>query len=90
MYVCLCNGYRDAEIREIAESGVRCAREVYLTLGNGPCCGTCLDCAQGIVDDVHALPAGSASGDVSGQAPGADGRAGEPATGREALLMAAE
>src|SRR3546814_15382530 len=41
MYVCLCNGYRDTEIREIAESGVRCAREVYLTLGNGPCCGTC-------------------------------------------------
>src|SRR3546814_5304324 len=27
MYVCLCNGYRDTEIREIAESGVRCARE---------------------------------------------------------------
>ena len=88
MYVCLCNGYRDAEIREIAESGVRCAREVYLTLGNGPCCGTCLDCAQGIVDDVHALPA--ESGAISRHAPGADGRTGEPSTDREALLMAAE
>ena len=53
MYVCLCNGYRDAEIREIAASGVRCAREAYAALGNGPCCGTCLPCAQDIVDEVH-------------------------------------
>jgi bacterioferritin-associated ferredoxin len=53
MYVCLCNGYRDAEIREVAESGLRCVKEVYLTLGNGPCCGSCLDYAQDIVDDVH-------------------------------------
>jgi bacterioferritin-associated ferredoxin len=75
MYVCLCNGYRDAEIREVAESGVRCVREVYLTLGNGPCCGTCLDCAQDIVDDVH------------GVAPAAREPAGQD---DEALLMAAE
>ena len=53
MYVCLCNGYRDAEIREVAESGLRCVKEVYLTLGNGPCCGSCLDFAQDIVDSVH-------------------------------------
>jgi bacterioferritin-associated ferredoxin len=53
MYVCLCNGYRDAEIREVAESGLRCVKEVYLTLGNGPCCGSCLDYAQDIVDSVH-------------------------------------
>ena len=53
MYVCVCNGYRDGEIREVAESGVRCAHEAYLTLGNGPCCGTCLPHAQGIVDAVH-------------------------------------
>lgn len=53
MYVCLCNGYRDAEIREVAESGLRCVEEVYLSLGNGPCCGNCLDFAQEIVDAVH-------------------------------------
>ena len=55
MYVCLCNGYRDAEIREVAaETGERCAEQVYLSLGNGPCCRSCLDCAQDIVDGVHA------------------------------------
>jgi bacterioferritin-associated ferredoxin len=75
MYVCLCNGYRDAEIREIAESGVRCAKEVYLTLGNGPCCGTCLDCAQGIVDSVHG---------------GAEAREPAEPAAADALLMAAE
>lgn len=75
MYVCLCNGYRDQEIREIAESGVRCAREVYFTLGNGPCCGTCLDCAQGIVNEVHGETGTSPAGETAGE---------------EALLMAAE
>lgn len=84
MYVCLCNGYRDDEIREVAESGVRCAQEVYLTLGNGPCCGTCLDCAQDIVNDVHALKDagnGNKNGDPAGQPLSAAG---------EAVLMAAE
>src|SRR3546814_16490499 len=53
MYVCLCNGYRDVEIREVAESGLRCVKEVYLTLGNGPCCGGCLDFAKDIVKLVN-------------------------------------
>lgn len=53
MYVCLCNGYRDQEIREAAESGLRCVVEVDLTLGNGPYCSGCLDFAQDIVDSVH-------------------------------------
>jgi bacterioferritin-associated ferredoxin len=82
VYVCLCNGYRDEEIREIAESGVRCAREVYLTLGNGPCCGTCLDCAQGIVNDVH--------GANDDQAATAQSGAADTAAGQEAVMMAAE
>jgi bacterioferritin-associated ferredoxin len=78
MYICLCNGYRDAEIREVAESGVQCAREVYLTLGSGPCCGTCLDCAQDIVDSVHGGTEGNAARESIDQ-PGGD-----------VLLMAAE
>jgi len=87
VYVCLCNGYRDEEIREIAESGVRCAREVYLTLGNGPCCGTCLDCAQGIVNDVHGANGGQAEPD---RPRAADPRAADPRAAQEAVMMAAE
>ena len=53
MYVCLCNGYRDAELRELARKGVGCAVEAYKTLGNGPSCGQCLDCAQEIIDQAR-------------------------------------
>lgn len=53
MYVCICNGYRDAEIREVAQSGVTCARRVYHALGSGPQCGQCLTLAQDLIDRFH-------------------------------------
>jgi bacterioferritin-associated ferredoxin len=60
MYVCLCNGYREAELREVAGEGFSVAEEVYTALGNGPCCGQCLDVAQCIIDDAcRARAAGS-------------------------------
>ena len=54
MYVCICNGYRDAEISKVAQqSGVRCARRAYFALGNGPRCGQCLTVAQDLIDRIH-------------------------------------
>jgi bacterioferritin-associated ferredoxin len=53
MYVCICNGYRDAEICRVARSGIRCARTAYSSLGNGPRCGRCLAVAQDLIDQVH-------------------------------------
>lgn len=50
MYVCICNGYRESDIRDAARSGVRCARRAYQSLGNGPQCGKCLDLAQDLID----------------------------------------
>ena len=61
MYVCICNGYRDTEICEVAQSGVRCARTAYLTLGSGPRCGRCLTVAQDLIDRIH----GETQADVS-------------------------
>jgi len=50
MYVCVCNGYTDKEIKTaVRENGVKTAEEAYLSLGNGFCCGTCADCANDIV-----------------------------------------
>lgn len=50
MYVCLCNGYTDSEIKTaVRENGVRSVDEAYASLGNGFCCGACRDCAQDIV-----------------------------------------
>ncbi|HEX9791668.1 MAG TPA: (2Fe-2S)-binding protein [Kiloniellales bacterium] len=56
MYICICNGYRDAEISRVAQSGVRCARVAYRTLGNGPRCGRCLNVAQDLIDRIHDSP----------------------------------
>ncbi len=53
MYVCVCNAYRDSEIRAVAQNGVRCARKAYQELGNGPECGRCLSFAQGLIDRIH-------------------------------------
>ena len=53
MYVCLCNGTRDHELRQAAQSGHRCARKAYASLGARPRCGNCLEIAQDIIDKVH-------------------------------------
>ena len=63
MYVCLCNGYRDSALRELAHEGIGCAVEAYNTLGNGPCCGQCLDCAQQIIDQTRGGLAAGGGGD---------------------------
>ena len=54
MYVCLCNGYRESDLRDLAAQGVSCPIEAYTTLGNGPNCGQCLDYAQDIMDEAQA------------------------------------
>jgi bacterioferritin-associated ferredoxin len=59
LYVCICNRYRDAEIRALAQQGVRCARQAYSQLGNGPECGQCLEFAQEMIDTEHLVPAGA-------------------------------
>jgi bacterioferritin-associated ferredoxin len=62
MYVCICNGHRDSEIRAVAAEGLRCAREIYRKLGKPARCGRCLDLASQLVDEVH-------RGTVSAQSP---------------------
>ena len=52
MYVCLCNGYTDRQIRSaVREGGVNTAEEAYLSLGNGFCCGACVECANSLVEE---------------------------------------
>jgi bacterioferritin-associated ferredoxin len=54
MYVCICNGHKDRDIREAAASGMRCARAIYAHLGKPPRCGRCLDLASKLIEEVHA------------------------------------
>lgn len=51
MYVCICNGYRDCELRALAKQGVRSAHVAYHSLGAGPRCGRCLSIAQCVIDE---------------------------------------
>ena len=54
MYVCLCNGYRESELRDMARQGYSVAEEAYEAMGDGPCCGHCVDFAQEILDEERA------------------------------------
>jgi len=60
MYVCICNGHRDSEIRRAAQaSGLTSARAIYAHLGKPPRCGRCLELADRLVAEVHGAATGS-------------------------------
>jgi len=63
MFVCLCNGIRDRELRELAGKGVRTAGEAYRRLGVEMNCADCAECIQGFIDDALNIP--SAAGENS-------------------------
>ncbi|WP_100639159.1 bacterioferritin-associated ferredoxin [Marinobacter salexigens] len=49
MYVCLCHGVTDRDIREAAENGVSSMRQLGKELGVGTQCGRCASMARGIL-----------------------------------------
>ncbi|MDG2316279.1 MAG: (2Fe-2S)-binding protein [Gammaproteobacteria bacterium] len=53
MYVCICNGHSDRDIKRVAQSGVSCARDIYIQLGKPMRCGRCIDMAEELVQKVH-------------------------------------
>jgi bacterioferritin-associated ferredoxin len=63
MYVCVCNGYREAEIRDAAAGCDDDVVAIYTALGSGPQCGHCIPFATDIVAQVRtgACCAGSQS-----------------------------
>ena len=59
MYVCICNGVTDRDIRQAAEAGCRSLPELTMRTGCGATCGTCLEIAASILDEArhpHELP----------------------------------
>jgi len=50
MYVCLCNGISDRQIREVVDRGAGslCEVQAYLPVAN--CCGRCEETAQQVID----------------------------------------
>ena len=56
MYVCLCNGITENQIRDAVGGGVRSLREFHAYLGVASCCGKCADCAQQVLHETLSLP----------------------------------
>jgi bacterioferritin-associated ferredoxin len=50
MYVCVCHGVTDSQIRRAAEEGVREVHELTMRLGLGSGCGSCMDQAAELLD----------------------------------------
>ncbi|SDW95769.1 bacterioferritin-associated ferredoxin [Marinobacter mobilis] len=54
MYVCLCHGVTDRDIRAAAESGISSMRQLGKELGVGRQCGRCATYAREILREVNA------------------------------------
>ena len=53
MYVCICNGVTERDIRQAAEGGCRSLPELTMRTGCGATCGTCLETAAALLDEVR-------------------------------------
>lgn len=53
VYVCICNGVTDHQIREAAEQGVATVGELTMRTGCGATCGSCLDMAAELLDKAR-------------------------------------
>jgi bacterioferritin-associated ferredoxin len=54
MYVCLCNGVTDHQIRQTAAAGCRTVAELTMRTGCGAGCGSCIPTATAMIEEVHA------------------------------------
>lgn len=51
MYVCICNGVTDHEIRQAAAAGCSGLTELTMRTGCGASCGSCVDVAAGLLEE---------------------------------------
>nr|WP_211115775.1 MULTISPECIES: (2Fe-2S)-binding protein [unclassified Xanthomonas] len=57
VYVCICNGVTDHQIREAAENGCASLAELTMRTGCGSNCGSCLEMAGDLLSQAHATRA---------------------------------
>lgn len=50
MYVCICHGITDRQIRETMDRGAASLTEVQMQVPVGGCCGRCLPTAHEVVE----------------------------------------
>jgi len=54
VYVCICNGVTDRQIREAVQAGCDSVAELTMRTGCGATCGTCLPMAADLVAEYQA------------------------------------
>lgn len=54
MYVCICNGITDRQVREAAEAGCASVSEMTMRTGAGACCGSCVSLVADLIGEVRA------------------------------------
>jgi len=63
MYVCLCNGIRETELKQLGREGVRDVHEAFERLDSEPACTCCLEEAANVLkgeDVLQKAPQGKA------------------------------
>ena len=56
MYVCICNGVTERQIREAATAGCTTVAELTMRTGAGANCGSCLDMAMDVLQAAQPAP----------------------------------
>ena len=54
MYVCICNGVTDRDIRQAAQAGCGGMAELTMRTGCGACCGSCVGMASETLEQARA------------------------------------
>ena len=53
MYVCICNGVTEQQVRDAAAGGCASVSELTMRTGAGANCGSCLGLASEILDELR-------------------------------------
>ena len=61
MYVCLCNGVTDHDIRHAAMAGCKSMAELTMRTGCGATCGSCVPMAKALLVESRATCTGPVS-----------------------------
>ena len=57
MYVCICNGVTERDIRDAASRGARTVKDLRRELGVASDCGKCASCAHEVLCEARREPA---------------------------------
>lgn len=61
MFVCLCKGVRDRDLREAIDAGKCCFEDLQSCTGVATACGRCEPMARQILENARPLSSGTAS-----------------------------